>query len=245
MPVWLSLPGGCSSPTAPYFHVTQETRQGPLHDLLQGCPKPFCLAGPWPCGSRRGGQGSQHSIAQSGRASRGSGTAWHWVQPGPGSCSPPSGQPEAGGSVRKGQPRVFRACGCAPLALPVRAATQRAPGCHASPSRWAYTTSRAFIDCSAAGRALLHRGFWDQPPYSRGAGNSRPPCADGKSDEVMMSTPPAPAAARPRTPRAPQPLGVGCSAGMAPSGWPGEGAAPSGLGPSHGCSPHSTPSASP
>lgn len=126
-------------------------------------PKPPCLAGPRPCGSWQGRQRAQHSIAQSRRASRGSRTAWHRVQPYSGS-SPPWGQPGAGGAVRKGQPRVYRACGCAPLVLLVRAAMQRAPGCHASPSRWAYTTSRVLIDRSAAGRAPLHWGSWVQPP---------------------------------------------------------------------------------
>lgn len=161
-------PQGLRQPHGPSFpwHTRNLAEQGWGHPMTcsegagEWLPKPLCLAGSWPCGSWWG----EHGIAHSGQASQGSGTAWHRVPLNAGSFSPPQGQPGVGGTVQKGQPRVYRACGHAPAALPVRATMQRAPGCHASLSRWAYTTSRASIDRSAAGRAPLRRGCWVQPP---------------------------------------------------------------------------------
>lgn len=97
------------------------------------------------------------------------------------------------GSPADGAAPLCAAAGvAAPAAPPARAAMLGAPGCSASPSRWAYTTHRASIDRSAAGRAPLRRGSCEQPPS----------CTDGKSDELMTITPPGPSSCTPRAPRA-------------------------------------------
>lgn len=81
---------------------------GTPHDFLQRCwevaSKAFCHG---PVGPSRAGRGLvQHH--PKGQASRGPGTAWHWVQPCLWSFIP-WGQPGAGGTVRKGHPWVYRA----------------------------------------------------------------------------------------------------------------------------------------